>query len=340
MTRFGKLPKGKRLERIIGSENYKNGSFQNLLETPVMVEGSSMQKMLKEFFFSKAEKVPLRKMPIIETNLNSLNNLSSSIIWFGHSSYLIFLDSKSILVDPVFSKNASPVSLFAKAFNGTEFYTPNKIGKIDFLVLTHDHYDHLDYKTILEIHPRVGTIITSLGVGEHLEHWGIEKNKIIETNWGENFCKDGINFYCRPARHFSGRLIKRAQTLWSSFVIEGINTRIYAGGDTGFDEQNFKNIANEFPSIDLAILECGQYNPNWPFIHMAPEETAKAASILNAKKLFPVHWGKFSLSMHPWNEPIKRVVEASKILNLNLLTPKIGEVVDYSKDLVFEEWWN
>lgn len=340
MSTYGKLPKGERKLRIQQMPNYKNGYFENVLETPVMIGGVSMLGIMREFLFSKVNKVPINDITIVKTDLKNISTNYPSIIWFGHSSYLLIIDGKKILVDPVFSGNASPVKLFAKEFKGTEFYKPHSIGEIDFLVLTHDHYDHLDYKTIKEIKSRTKHIIASLGVGEHLEYWGVEKEKITELNWGESLKMDGFNFHCRPARHFSGRLIKRYQTLWSSFILEYQGLKIFIGGDSGFDEKTFASIGKEFPEIDLAVLECGQYNDKWPFIHMKPEETAIAGKLLGAKKLFPVHWGKFSLAMHPWNEPIKRVQIAAQEIELNILTPKIGEVVNFLEEMTFEEWWN
>ena len=340
MNTYGKLPKGERKVRIQQSSNYNKGNFENILETPVMLEGISMTGMMREFIFSKTNKVPLNEIPIVKTDIKNISVSSPTIIWFGHSSYLIIIDGKKILVDPVFSGNASPVNLFAKEFKGTEFYKPQSIGEIDYLVLTHDHYDHLDYKTIKEIKGRTKHIITSLGVGEHLESWGVVKEKITELNWGDTFKNNEFSFHCRPSRHFSGRLIKRYQSLWSSFLLEYKELKILIGGDSGFDEQTFASIGKEFPEIDLALLECGQYNDKWPFIHMKPEETAIAGKLLGAKKLFPVHWSKFSLAMHPWNEPIKRVKVAAKENQLNLLTPKIGEAINFLENNSFEEWWN
>jgi L-ascorbate metabolism protein UlaG (beta-lactamase superfamily) len=268
---YGKLPKGNRKLQIQQAHNFRNGYFNNVLETPVMLQDVSMIGMMREFLFSNNNKVPKNEIPIVKTDLKNISANLPSIVWFGHSSYLILIDGKKILVDPVFSGNASPVSLFAKQFKGTEFYTPTSFGEIDFLVLTHDHYDHLDYQTIKEIKSKTQYIITSLGVGEHLEFWGVEKEKIIELNWGEACNIDGLKFHCLPSRHFSGRLIKRYQTLWSSFMLEYQGLKIFIGGDSGFDEKTFSSIGKEFPEIDLALLECGQYNDKWPFIHMKPE---------------------------------------------------------------------
>lgn len=337
---YGKYPRGERKIKIQNSNNYNKGSFENILETPPMAEGVSMIGVIRDFLFSNNNKVPKNEIPIVKTNLKNISASSPSIIWFGHSSYMLLIENKKILVDPVFSGNASPISLFAKEFKGTEFYKPKSIGEIDFLILTHDHYDHLDYKTIQEIKSRTNHIITSLGVGEHLEYWGVDKKIITELIWGESISIDGFNFYCRPSRHFSGRLIKRCQTLWSSFILEHKGLKIFIGGDSGFDEKTFASIGKEFPEIDLALLECGQYNQKWPFIHMQPQETALAGKLLGAKKLFPVHWGKFSLALHPWNEPIRRVQIAAKEKEINLFTPKIGEVVGFLVENTFEDWWN
>ena len=168
----------------------------------------------------------------------------------------------------------------------------------------------------------------------------MEKEKITILNWGESFKLDGFNFHCRPARHFSGKLIKRYLSLWSSFLLEYRGLKIFIGGDSDFDQKTFTSIGKEFPEIDLALPECGQCNNKWPFIHLKPEETAIEGQLLAVKKLFPVHRGKFSLAVHTWNEPTKRITLAVKENQINLLTPKIGEAINFLENNSFEEWWN
>jgi L-ascorbate metabolism protein UlaG (beta-lactamase superfamily) len=243
------------------------------------------------------------------------------------------------LIDPVFSGNAAPLSFMVKAFPGSDVYKAEDIPVIDYLILTHDHYDHLDYKTILKLKRKVKAIYCSLGISSHLKHWGIDTGIITEMDWWEEQQLDeAITLVATPARHFSGRGIKRAQTLWSSFVLQTATHRLFLGGDSGYDS-HFKTIGEKYGPFDIALLEAGQYNTMWPLIHMMPEETVQAASDLQAKLLLPVHWGKFSLAMHAWNEPVKRVLARAKELNIPVRTPMIGEPTVLGTTYTMNNWW-
>ena len=198
-----------------------------------------------------------------------------------------------------------------KAFDGSDIYTVDDFPEIDFLILTHDHYDHLDYKTIKKLKPKVKTIYCSLGLSSHLIYWGFNENIITEMDWWQtNKMADDMTLTAAPARHFSGRGLKRYKTLWSSFILKTSSYNLYLGGDSGYDS-HFKEIGEKYGPFDIAILESGQYNTAWPLIHMMPEQTVQAALDLKAKVLLPVHWGKFTLAMHPWNEPVQRVLKAA-----------------------------
>ncbi|MEP7143236.1 MAG: MBL fold metallo-hydrolase [Ferruginibacter sp.] len=326
---FGKLPSGERSERIKKSPNYKDGQFQNIHFTPDLTEGVSMYTVLRKFFFGKSKhRKPPGILPSKKTDLLNLDINQNSLVWFGHSSYFIQVDGKNILVDPVFSGAASPLSFTTKSFPGTDIYSTDDLPEIDYLFLSHDHWDHLDYKTVVKLKPKVKLVITGLGTAAHLEHWGYDKNKIIEKDWNEEIILgNGFIVHTTPARHFSGRTLKRNRSIWMSFVLQTPRMKIFLGGDSGYDT-HFAEIGNKYGPFDLAILECGQYNAYWKYIHMMPEETVQAGIDLKAKKILPVHWGKFSLSLHDWDEPIKRItIEAAK-KNMPLLHPVIGEKVD------------
>lgn len=339
LSTFGKTPSGERLEKVKNSPNYKNGAFSNLSETEVTLKDTNMLKMLKEFNNRPKDTAPPKAIPTIKTDLKELKAEQPTIVWFGHSSYLIKSKEVTILVDPVFNGYASPVPFFAKAFKGADAYGVNDFGAIDILVLTHDHYDHLDYPTIKLIHPKVKQIITSLGVGSHLEKWGVPAEKITELDWWEeNEPINKVKFTATPSRHFSGRSLKRAQTLWSSFVLNIDGYQIYIGADSGYDT-HFKTIREKFNSFDFALLECGQYGKNWPYIHMLPEKTLQAATDINTKVLMPVHWGKFTLALHSWDEPIKRLIAAKESYNGIITTPKIGEPVVLTQSYPNTKWW-
>ena len=225
-----------------------------------------------------------------------------------------------------------------KAFKGSNEYGVQHLPKIDVLLLTHDHYDHLDHKTMLKLTGKVGKVVCSLGVGSHLEHWGMDKKLIHELDWWENYSDASLSFTAAPGRHFSGRGLKRGQSLWSSFILKTKDANLFLGGDSGYDS-HFKDIGKKFGPFDLAILEAGQYNRSWPHIHMMPEETVQASLDLNAKQLLPVHWGKFSLAMHPWNESIQRVQKKAKELQVVLRTPLMGEAFMIGEPAQHHHWW-
>ncbi|WP_313806733.1 MBL fold metallo-hydrolase [Flavobacterium sp.] len=338
--RFGKMPKGLRLERIKNSENYKNGAFQNKSFTPDLTEGANYYSVLKEFIFSdKQRNKPTNIIPNTKTDLHNLDSEKDLLVWFGHSSYFIQLDGKKILVDPVFSKTASPFSFTTKSFKGSNQYTADDIPEIDFVFITHDHWDHLDYRTMKALQPKIGQVICGLGTGEHLERWGFRSNQIIEKDWHENFAlTDGFSVTTVPARHFSGRGLKRNQSLWLSFALKTPTMNIYIGGDSGYDT-HFEEAGKKLGPFDIAILENGQYDKSWKYIHMQPEEVVKAAEDLKASKLFPVHSSKFALANHDWDEPLERISKLNEKTDLQLLTPIIGEVVHLKKQQKFSKWW-
>ncbi len=336
---FGKVPSGERLVRIRQSSNYANASFQNIHPTPVMAEDSSFWKTLRSYANKPKDTSPPAPLPFVQTDLQQLPSAVPLIIWFGHSSYLIRINGLNILVDPVFSNHAAPFSFMVKAYPGANTYLAADMPEIDLLVQTHDHYDHLDYETILALKPRIKKIVTGLGTGSHFEYWGYDKSVITELDWWERGSQlPGIELTATPGRHFSGRGITRGKTQWASFVLKTPEQAIFIGGDSGYDT-HFKEIGSQYGPFDLAVLECGQYNAHWKYIHMMPEETAQAAVDLKAKMLLPVHWAKFTLALHPWDEPIKRVVKKAAELNQRITTPKIGEPVLLGKSYPTSNWW-
>jgi L-ascorbate metabolism protein UlaG (beta-lactamase superfamily) len=336
---LGKNPTGKRLERIKKSPHYSDGNFQNPEPTEVTLKGTSFFKMIKDYRNRPKTTAPPTTLPFVCTDLFALSSDKPTIVWFGHSSYLLKVKGFHILVDPVFSGNASPVSFFAKSFPGSDTYGVDDFPDIDAMIITHDHYDHLDYKTIRQFAAKTRHFFTSLGVGSHLEYWGISPDKITELDWGETAEIDReMTLTATPARHFSGRTMKRNSTLWSSFVWKTEGYSLFLGGDSGYG-RHFKAIGDQYGPFDLAILECGQYGKNWPNIHMFPEETATASQDLQAKAFLPVHWGKFTLSLHEWNDPIRRVVKAAAEKGLVIATPLIGDPLTVGENYPRETWW-
>jgi len=337
---FGKLPSGKRLERIQQSPNFRDGSFQNVYETKMMAEGVSYPKMIIDFFGKGVDREPTKILPSVKTDLKSITTSEPVIIWFGHSSYLIKADGKNILVDPVFSERASPFQFIgSRNYPIKQPYSIADFPDIDMVIISHDHYDHLDYNSILQLKSKAKLFCVGLGVGSHLEYWGVEPDKIKEFDWWQSEqIFPGFELISTPARHFSGRGFTRNKTLWSSYVLKTPSKKIFIGGDSGYDT-SFKTIGEKYGPFDLSILECGQYDKKWPFIHMMPEETAQAAVDLNGKVLLPVHWAKFTLALHPWKDPVERVTKAAELLNQPVTTPLIGEVVEFNSPFPNTRWW-
>lgn len=337
---LGKNPSGELKKKVQASKNFRGGKFNNLLHTKMFADDSTILKMISDLIKATPNRKPHADIPALKSNLLHFPNTETHLTWFGHSSYHIFMDGKHILVDPVFSGHASPIPSMVKAFAGTNIYNADDFADIDILILTHDHYDHLDYKTLKSLKSRIKSIYCSLGVASHLHYWGFSNSIINELDWWESAeITENIRLTATPARHFSGRTLKRAQTLWSSFVLENKTQRLFIGGDSGYGN-HFKEIGEKFESFDLAILECGQYNSKWPFIHMTPEQTVQANIDLHSKQLLPVHWGKFALAYHPWNEPINRLVANAKSSGVDYTTPKIGETIIIGTTKTPNEWWN
>lgn len=338
--KFGRLPSGKRLEIIKKSPNYRDGKFQNLTFTPDLTEGETYFRIIKKVLFEKDKRnKPKDRILSQKTDLLALNKEENVMVWFGHSSYFMQLDGKTILMDPVFSGAASPVKATTRSFPGSDVYAVEDFPEIDFLFLSHDHWDHLDYETIVKIRHKVKNVITGLGTAEHLELWGYDMCIVYEKDWNEQIdLGDGFIVNTTPARHFAGRLFSRNKAIWMSFVLQTPKRRIYLGGDSGFDT-HFEAIGKQFGPFDLAILECGQYNESWKYIHMFPEELITASKQLNTKALMPVHWAKFALANHAWDDPIKRVTAAAENENLPVLTPMIGQKVNLDSPGAFEKWW-
>lgn len=338
---FGKHPEGARLALIERSPHYKDGRFRNQVEKPVISEGYSMMgELYKTVFKSYPSRQPIDSLPSVKTNLKQLPADSNLVIWMGHSTIFMQLNGKKILVDPVFSGKASPLPWGVKAFKGSNIYEAADMPEIDYLIISHDHYDHLDYETVVALKDKVKKVICGLGVGAHFEYWGYASNQIIEKDWYEKIVID-TNFviHTEPTHHDSGRGFKRGKSLWMSYLVQTPDMKIYLSGDGGYDNR-FAEIGQKYGPIDWAIIEDGQYDKAWQSVHNLPEEVMQAALDLQAKNVIPVHHSKFTLGKHPWNEPLKRIAELSIGKPYHLVTPMIGQPVDLKDSTkMFPRWW-
>lgn len=337
--KFGKHPDSNS-ERIAQSPHYRNGEFRNLDPIPPLAGGGSFVTFVQYAFSSKEGKLPPGPVPSTKTDLLALDRDEDIVIWLGHSSYFAQIGGRRILIDPVFSSYASPVPFSNKAFAGTGVYTAEDMPQIDYLLISHDHWDHLDEPTVTALQPKVRNVVCGLGVGAHFEHWGYAREKIHEGDWFTVLeLEDGFTIHVLPARHYSGRLLTRNKTLWAAFALTTPQRRIFFSGDSGYGP-HFAEIAKVFQEFDLAILDCGQYDNDWRYVHMMPEDAAKAAEDLRARTLLPAHSGKFSIAYHSWDDPYRRLVDVSRGKNYRLLTPMIGERVNLDDgQQSFPRWW-
>ncbi|HEY0058670.1 MAG TPA: MBL fold metallo-hydrolase [Flavisolibacter sp.] len=313
--------------------------FENLSPTPQVGEGYTMLSAIRAFLRRPKTTVPSTPLPVVKTDLRSYHTTKPSIIWFGHSSYLIHANGINILVDPVFSGHASPVSFYIKAFKGTDIYKPADMPGIDWIILTHNHYDHLDTGTLTLLAEKTKAYIMPAAVSRDLRKLDIRQEQVTEMDWWEGIdLHPGIRLTATPARHFSGRGLKRDRSLWASYVLQIGGYKIFIGGDSGYDS-HFKEIGNRFGPFDIALLECGQYNVIWPYIHSMPEELITEGADLKAKVIMPVHWAKFALATHEWNEPAARFVAAAEKAGIPYTTPMIGEPIVLDEDYPKNSWW-
>lgn len=287
---------------------------------------------------------PISPIPVSEIDWNVINSDEDSLTWFGHSSFLLSIDSKKLLIDPVLGPIASPVS-----FAGPKRYPYNsdimetildEMPPIDAVLITHDHYDHLDYTSILGLKSKVAHFFVPLGVSAHLIRWGIPSERITELNWWEETEYQGLTVALTPARHFSGRQLNTNSTLWGGWVILSNNIRLFISGDGGYGT-HFNEIGTKYGPFDLALIEGAQYDREWPDMHMTPEEAIQANLDLGGKNIMLMHWGAFTLANHDWNEPIERAIIVAKKRDVNIIAPEIGETVrlDSELQIPLSLWW-
>lgn len=329
LPQLGQKPRGQRLERCKQSVAWHDGHFCNEHPISKKENSKSMLKIVREFLFTKQpDKVPSTPLPAIHTDFNALPSYDL-VVWLGHSGFLLQVEGLRFLVDPVLT-NAAPVPFLERPFPGTDIFAPHDIPAIDALIITHNHYDHLDYDTVRNLRIKTGHVYCPLGVGADFEFWGWKSSSITELDWWQSSridTREGpIEIICTPQRHFSGRmLLDGDRTLWASFVILTPHRRLFLGGDGGYDD-HFRRIGEKYGPFDLAFMENGQYDVNWHYIHTMPDQMEQACRDINAHAIFSIHNGKFALARHPWNEPMQNISRL-RATGLTVLSPTIGEIV-------------
>ncbi|OCA82090.1 MBL fold metallo-hydrolase [Pseudobacillus wudalianchiensis] len=323
-------------------ENYVNGKFINQIPTKMNMRVSDYLSMMRDNMAGRTERNPAGPIPVSEMDWKKVNSEEDSLTWFGHSAFLLSINHKKILVDPMLGPVASPVS-----FAGSKRYSQNildiidELPSIDAVLITHDHYDHLDYPSIVKLKSKVKHFFVSLGVHTHLIRWGVEEKKITKLNWWDEIQFQGLTIAFTPSKHFSGRgIFNRDATLWGGWVILGKQTRFFTSGDGGYDA-HFKEIGEKYGPFDIALMEGGQYDRRWSWVHMTPEQSVQASIDVKGKQMMLIHWGAFTLAYHSWTEPIERALAETKKAGVRILTPKIGETIPLDRDLSVSHspWW-
>lgn len=337
---FGKRPRGAYKKSLQKSPHFKKGQFHNLMPTPAFAQGTNYwQIFTKMLIGGSPRKRPSDSIPSVKTDIKGLKDSENALIWFGHSSYFLQVEGMKFLVDPVFSGSASPLAFGTRAFKGSDIYNIQDMPLIDVLVITHDHWDHLDYKTIKALRSKINRVVAPLGTEPHFLKWGYQRDQILELDWDEHTSlNEGFTIHAVPTRHFSGRTLLRNTSLWTAYVLSTPHWQLFLGGDSGYGS-HFKSIGEKFGPFDLAILENGQYNSDWRYIHLLPEQFFTAAKDLQAKNVLPVHHSKFSLSLHAWDEPLKAISALKSDQDPPLFTPRIGEKVNLDAPGPFDAWW-
>ncbi len=324
------------------SPRWNGKKFTNFSEPEFNLKGHAFYEFFKKQIHNRPIKKPKNNLEIIpfdKEKWKSENQLPQ-FIWYGHAALFLKLSGKNILIDPMLGDNTTPIAPIAsKRYSKDTLKLIDEFPDIDAVFYTHDHYDHLDYDSVRKLKNKTRHFFVALGVGRHLESWGIPPSKITEFDWWEETNWEGIKITFTPTKHFSGRgPFDRTQSLWGGWVFQTEKHNIYWSGDGGYGE-HFKEIGNKFDSFDWAFLECGQYNKLWPQVHMFPEESIQAGIDTNTKLSIPYHWGGFTLSSHPWKEPAERFVKAAQEKERGYHIPRLGEITTMNRISNTEHWY-
>lgn len=342
LVSLGGLPEGARLARIRRSPQYADGKFRNPEPRPSS-RATSNREMLRRQFFGDEQRAPLHEVPVVHAKAGAYATPPASGLratWIGWASVLVEIDGRRILTDPVWSERCSPSTLVGPK----RFHAPpvalEELPHIDAVVISHDHYDHLDMPVVRTLAARGTRFAVPLGIGAHLERWGVPPTQITELDWNESVDLGGLHITATPSRHYSGRNPRhKDETLWASWVVKGPAHRIFFSGDTGYFD-GFAKIGGAHGPFDLTLIKIGAYDETWDGIHMDPEHAVQAHRDLRGGVMLPIHWATFNLGFHAWREPPDRAVAAAKKASVTLVVPKPGEAIEIGGALpAIEEWW-
>lgn len=345
LAAFGKKPAGERLTRMKASPHYADGKFQNLVPTDKLAPGT-FWAMVRHQLFGDEERVPRRSIPVqarATADYQTPPGGGVRVTWIGHATALVELDGHRVLTDPIWSERCSPSRWFGpKRFHPAPLAL-DALPPIELVVISHDHYDHLDMATVKALAARGSRFAVPLGIGAHLESWGVPAAQLSELDWYQSATAGKLEVTATPARHYSGRNPLRAdETLWASWVVKGPEHSFFFSGDSGYFDE-LKKIGAKLGPFDVALVKIGACDVTWPDIHMTPEEAVRTTQDVRGALLLPVHWGTFNLAFHAWNEPAERVVAAAKAASVPLVVPRPGELVEPARALAgggaVDAWW-
>lgn len=336
---FGARPAGERLERMRRSPRFRDGVFHNETQARVAPAGDT-PSIVRELVFGKERRRPRKPVPLMVPELDSPPADGLRVTWMGHATALVELEGRRVLIDPVWSERVSPSQAVGPRRMHPMPLAIEALPAVDAVVISHDHYDHLDMRTIRKlaaVHQM--PFLVPLGVGAHLERWGIAQERIIELDWEESATVAGLTFTATASRHFSGRRRPGENTtLWVSWVLAGKDRRIFYTGDSGYFDDYAKIGAAHGP-FDATLVQIGAYSPYWPDIHMTPEEGTATHLAVRGGLLIPVHWGTFNLALHSWSEPVERVLKDADRHDIRVAVPRPGQVLDVDKLPKSDPWW-
>ena len=343
MAPFGGKASGERLARMQAHPNYRDGRFVNDLPTAGYTFADA-RALFEGQFFGDEVREPPTPMPIVRVDPAALKASPPSAglraFWIGHATVYVEIDGLRLLIDPIFSEHASPFEVGPRRFHPPPIALAD-LPAIDAVLITHDHYDHLDMHTVQQLAQRGTVFLVPLGIGAHLSAWGVPEAQIRDMAWWQELTLKGVRIVSTPSRHYSGRgLTDKDATLWGSWAVIGPTHRFYASGDTGYSD-HFARIGDRLGPFDMAFVKIGAYGPGRPWldIHMSAEDAVRAHRDVRANLMFPVHWGTFNLAFHAWNEPIQRAVAAATASQVEIVTPRIGEMVDAGRAFESTRWY-